>query len=488
MKATVNNRATLLFFMWAVLLVAVPLLLAGYPIVDTGQDKCYDNSNEIVPPGESEAFYGQDAQIYGNQPNYTKSADGLTVNDNVTELTWTQTADLNGDGAIDVNDKLTYAEAMAYPAILNTQNYGGYNDWRLPTIKELYSLMNFSGTDPSSGNTSGAIPFIDTDCFGFGYGDESAGERMIDAQWASTTVYESTTMGGNPTMFGLNLADGRIKGYPYNRKLFYVYFVRGNTDYGINNFVDNGDGTISDQATGLMWSRDDCGPVNGTGPRSGMNWQEALAWVQTKNAENYLGYSGWRLPNAKEMQSIVDYSRCPDTGSPAIDPVFNITAITSEAGQTDYPWFWTSTTHVNSNGGGTAGAYICFGRALGFWQNQWQDVHGAGCQRSDQKTGELSAMSGYIFEPEGYYFNLAPQGDAARIDNYVRLVRDTQCGEPGFVSDLKGDLNADCYVDLRDFALLGRGWPSTCNITDLAAVAQNWLACSDPETPCSNQH
>jgi hypothetical protein len=464
-----------------------PLPESGYPIVDTGQVKCYNDGVEITAPAAGEVFYGQDAQYNGNQPSYTLGNDGLTVTDNVTGLTWTQTADINGDGVININDKLTYAEALVYPDTLNAVHYGGYNDWRLPSIKELYSLMNFAGEDPSSfqgTDTSGLVPFINTDYFGFNYGDTTASERIIDAQWASSTRYVSTTMGGNETVFGLNLADGRIKGYPTS-KLFYVYFVRGNTNYGINNFVENGDGTISDKATGLMWSQDDCGAINGSGPRSGMNWQEALAWIQTKNAENYLGYSDWRLPNAKEMQSILDYTRSPDTtDSAAIDPVFNATRITNEGGQADYPWYWTSTTHVADGGSGQTGAYVCFGRALGYWQSQWEDVHGAGCQRSDQKIGDLSIMSGFVYVADGYYFNLAPQGDAARIDNYVRLVRDTQCGNPGFVSTLAGDLNADCYVNMLDIAQLGQGWLTAYQTTDLLIVAENWLNCIDPDTPC----
>jgi hypothetical protein len=37
-----------------------------------------------------------------------------------------------------------------------------------------------------------------------------------------------------------------------------------------------------------------------------MNWEDSLAWVQQKNGEITLGYSDWRLPNAKELQSFVD--------------------------------------------------------------------------------------------------------------------------------------------------------------------------------------
>lgn len=399
--------------------------LISYPIVDTGQDKCFNNSQEISPPQEGEAFYGQDAQYNGHQPSYMLSGDGLTVYDNVTGLTWTKSPDLDGDGDIDADDKLSFNEAQNYPNTLNTQNYGGYNDWRLPTMKELYSLMNFSGTDPAGPQTTGLTPFIDTDYFDFAYGDTTVGERNIDAQFWSSNAYLGLVFVNQSAAFGLNLADGRIKGYPasgYIGKINYVYFVRGNTDYGINDFNDNGDGTVTDNATGLMWSQDDSGDGVNTGPRSGMTWEQALTWVQQKNDERYLGYSDWRLPNAKEMQSILDYSRAPDaTGSAAIDPVFNITKITNEQGEVDYPWFWTSTTHARSDGSGRSAVYICFGRALGYNRGAWMDVHGAGAQRSDQKDGDFRI---YTYVPNGYYLAFSPQGDATRIYNYVRCVRD----------------------------------------------------------------
>jgi hypothetical protein len=406
----------------------------SYPVVDTGQTKCYDDHSEISCPAEGQAYYWQDGQIDGNQPSYILSDDGLTIRDNVTGLTWTQSPDLNGDGEIDVNDKLSFAEAQVYPDTLNAANFGGYSDWRLPTIKELYSLMSFAGTDPSGPGSSTAVPFIDTDYFAFGYGDESAGERIIDAQFWSSNVYVGSVFGGQQATFGLNLADGRIKGYPSGSggpmtKLNYVYLVRGNTEYGVNDFADNGDGTVTDNATGLVWAQNDSG--------SGMNWEDALAWVQQMNDENYLGYSDWRLPNAKEMQSIVDYSRAPDaTGSAAIDPVFGISQITNEAGQLDYPWFWTSTTHVKANGMGDAGAYICFGRALGYMNDTWTDVHGAGAQRSDPKSGAPSDW------PTGH----GPQGDAIRIYNYVRLVRDAETTASGATSDAEG---LNLYAPLR---------------------------------------
>ncbi len=378
--------------------------ITGYPIVSTNQTKYFNDITEISQPAEGSEYYGQDANFSKNEPNYQDNGDG-TVTDMVTGLMWAQSPDLNGDGNIDASDKKTYSEAVSGAS---TFNLGGYSDWRLPTIKELYSLIMFSGKDPSGYNgtdESSLTPFINTDYFDFAYGDTQAGERIIDAQFASSTMYVDGEL-----LFGVNFADGRIKGYgltmPFDNreKTFYVLYVRGNTEYGINNFVDNGDGTITDKATGLMWMKDDS--------KKGMTWKEALVYADTFK---YAGYSDWRLPDAKELQSIVDYSRSPGTTSSAsIDPLFNSTSITNEAGEIDYPFYWTSTTHENmmtGNEGGWA-VYVSFGRAMGN-MGGWQDVHGAGAQRSDPKSGD----------PEEYSEGHGPQGDAVRIYNYVRLVR-----------------------------------------------------------------
>ena len=449
----------------------------GYPytIEDSGQTKFYDSSVQITAPKPGDPYYGEDAQFSRNPPVYRVSNDGLTVYDNNTGLTWQRSPDTNGDGSLTSADKLTWTNVQGYPTKLNVMNFGGYNDWRIPTIKELYSLINFKGTDPSptSASTSGLTPFIDANNFKFAYGQTDKGERIIDSQYASRTLDVSNGSNGQK-LFGVNFADGRIKGYGLTMpgpsgqslagssglpgmggtnprgnsitrqaagqfpggpgglppmgnggmsgqtgtsllgakpksadKTFFLICVRGNTDYGENIFVNNGDGTITDRATGLTWSRDDSS--------TGMNWKDALTWVQTKNSLNYLGYSDWRLPNAKELESIVDYTRSPDTtGSAAIDPVFNSTRITNEAGQPDFPYYWTGTTHGSADGSGTAGVYIAFGRAMGYMDGKWQDVHGAGAQRSDPKAGN----------PADYPQGRGPQGDAIRIYNYVRLVRD----------------------------------------------------------------
>ncbi len=376
----------------------------NYVVIDTGQILYFDNSAETVAPSSGDVFYGQDANYYGVQPAYTDNEDG-TVTDINTGLMWQQ----------DPGEKMSYNEAVAS---LSSFDLGGYNDWRLPTIKEQYSLILFNGLDPSgwNGGVSDLVPFIDTDYFTFEYGDEDAGERIIDSQYLSSTKYVSTTMNGDETVFGVNFADGRIKGYPSDKD-FFVMHVRGNTDYGGNSFTDNGDSTVSDQATGLMWMQDDSGSLNAGDDEDGaLTWEQALVWAE--NLE-YGGYSDWRLPDAKELQSIVDYSRSPSTtNSAAIDPVFTTTAITDEGGENNFPFYWTGTTHANMVNGSNA-VYIAFGEALGWMESPGDgeftlmDVHGAGSQRSDPKTGDPALY------PNGH----GPQGDVIRIYNYVRCVR-----------------------------------------------------------------
>jgi hypothetical protein len=384
-----------------------------YCIVDTGQKNIFDDRGQLLKvPKPGEPFFGQDGFYQAVPPSYTLSNDGLTVYDKNTGLTWQCSPDTHGDGSLTRRDKLTWAQAQRRPAELNAAQYGGYSDWRLPSIKELYSLMNLRGTDPSgySGtDTSGLTPFIDTKYFKFAYGQASLGERIIDSQYASSTLYVNKTWRGYGKLFGVNFADGRIKGYDLTMpggmdKTFFVQCVRGNPNYGKNDLRDNNDGTITDRATGLMWPKEDS--------KKGLSWEEALAWVQAKNKENCLGHNDWRMPTAKELHSIVDYTRSPDTtSSAAINPVFACTQITNEAGQGDYPCYWTGTTHGAAIG--RAAVYIAFGRAMGYMAGAWHDVHGAGAQRSDPKAGN----------PANFPQGRGPQGDAIRIYNYVRPVR-----------------------------------------------------------------
>ncbi|MCI5163629.1 MAG: DUF1566 domain-containing protein, partial [Candidatus Electrothrix sp. AX5] len=124
----------------------------NYPIVDTGVSTYYSNNSLLTSaPATGEAFYGQDAHYNGNQPSYTDNKDG-TVTDNVTGLMWQQ----------DMGDKMTWTEANARASTLNLAEY---DDWRLPTIKELYSLILFTGAKGDGSDPDTYTLFIDTDYF-----------------------------------------------------------------------------------------------------------------------------------------------------------------------------------------------------------------------------------------------------------------------------------------------------------------------------------
>ncbi|TNF29726.1 MAG: DUF1566 domain-containing protein [Deltaproteobacteria bacterium] len=383
--------------------------LGGVP--GTGQEHCWGESAQGIPcPAAGAAFAGQDAQYRTATPTYTVHDDG-TVTDEVTGLVW----------QADVGAKQTLSEALAGAAGFDL---GGHDDWRLPTIKELYTLIDFEGTDPTNCEVvegCGAVPYLDTDAFGFAYGDTDAGERVIDAQWVSATQYVGTTMFGDATVFGVNFADGRIKGYPIAdpatgaEKRFFVRYVRGPTGYGEGARTASG-GVVSDAGTGLAWTQGDSGTF-GVGTDGALTWEEALAWCE---GLSWGGHDDWRLPNAKELQALVDYTRSPSTtGSAAIDPIFDATPIVDEGGDTNYGFYWASTSHLANGNSGAEAVYVAFGEALGWMmaagrgQPQLVDVHGAGAQRSDPKAGD----------PADYPFGHGPQGDVIRIENLARCVR-----------------------------------------------------------------
>ena len=354
----------------------------AFPVVDTGQTTCYDATAVIPCPAAGQSFFGQDAQFNGTQPSYSKSSDGLTVKDNVTGLTWQQGH---------YTGQVYWAEAKAVATAMNAANYGGYSDWRLPTITELYSLWN--------GNTG--WPFVDTSHFTVNYGSQDELSHAIF--WGSNKysgLLESAPDVGAELAFGVNFGTGHIKAYSIaSGPRHLIRCVRG-ASYGVNAFLDHGDGTITDQATGLMWAQTDSG--------SGMEWEHALAYAQTRNAARFLGHSDWRLPSSKELQSLVDYTRSPGATDPAhigpaIDPLFKCSGITNEAGVADYPWYWTSTTNPGLPGATTYDTawYVAFGRAVG---SDGKDLHGAGAVRFDMKVA-------------------GTPGGESRYYNYVRLVR-----------------------------------------------------------------
>ena len=126
-------------------------------------------------------------------------------------------------------------------------------------------------------------------------------------------------------------------------------------------YKDNGDGTITDNATGLMWVKDpsQCDlvtPYLTNAWASALNTPKSRAWadaISKCEALVYAGHNDWRLPNIKELSSIVDYSKV----SPSIDTTMFVNTMAD--------WYWSSTTTGNSVMGTISAWTMYFGDSAG---------------------------------------------------------------------------------------------------------------------------
>ncbi|MBE0427920.1 MAG: DUF1566 domain-containing protein [Nitrospirae bacterium] len=290
-------------------------------------------TGQTVSYAEGDDGYIQ-AGIEWPDPRFTDNGDG-TVTDNLTGLMW-----LRDGGCIknNWNDALnSISDFNNNPGRYNCLQYmGNYSDWYLPNVKELESLINYGAQNSATWlNTEGFLN-IKSSCY-----------------WSSThwpTAIYTTTAPDKGSRFTkdfysrktkntsqawlINLYDGGAMPasglYSY-----YVLPVRNNTSNaayelpqtgqtvsyaegddgyiqaGIEwpdpRFTDNGDGTVTDNLTGLMWLRDGGCIKN--------NWNDALNSISDFNNNpgrynclQYMGnYSDWYLPNVKELESLINY-------------------------------------------------------------------------------------------------------------------------------------------------------------------------------------
>ena len=311
---------------------------------DTGQTTCYDASYNAFGyildpcPAEGQPLYGQDAQYAGPARFYTKldgsdnalpesAASWTMVRDNVTGLIWEgkRNRDSVQDYANPHDADNTYTWCDTNPAAnggnpgicgangtedflaaLNNSAYGGYTDWRLPTIKELKTLVDRSRFNPS----------ISTAYFP---------NKVPSPYWSSTTNAGFTDSAWL-VHFYYSTDGASIKS-----NIAYVRAVRGGQVSPEERFVVNG-ATVLDTVTCLEWQRATA-DVSGDGAPDGMSWQDALAYAEGLSLG---GYTDWRLPDINELISIVDYSRF----APAID--------TAAFPNIPSTWYWTSTTNPSA--------------------------------------------------------------------------------------------------------------------------------------------
>ena len=172
----------------------------------------------------------------------------------------------------------------------------------MPTIKELLSISDWNGSQ----HVDDAF-YLDSSVFDFDYPEiddtdltGTHSNQMMGQTWSSTSRIDSENLPGDVKFF-FNFLDAHIKSNSATNpdaELFYRC-VRG--DELANDFTDNGDDTVTDEATGLMWQQ-----ANGSeGSDLQFSWRDALGYCEDLSLA---GHDDWRLPDVKELQSIVEYA------------------------------------------------------------------------------------------------------------------------------------------------------------------------------------
>ncbi|MBO4697764.1 MAG: DUF1566 domain-containing protein, partial [Lachnospiraceae bacterium] len=246
-------------------------------VLCTGQTRCSDGESYIDCPTEGEPLYGQDGQYAGKescQPHEFTKGETLEIEENIyyeqvydaaTGLHWLVTP-----------SQATYEEAKALCE--NPEGYGG-REWRLPTIKELNTIVHLDISYPA----------VREAFFNFDYSSyEFWSDTLIPGAYAS-----SIGKNRDDNIMVLDFGSGEIsfKDKTAEGSVYHVICVNGE-EYGATGF-------FTDPNTGLSWSR----PV---GPRQRKG--------AVKYCENLVqgGYDDWRIPTLDELRTLV--RNCPEGG------------------------------------------------------------------------------------------------------------------------------------------------------------------------------
>ena len=235
---------------------------------------------DTAQTADTTSTFGEDADYNINGQSFTDNGNG-TITDNLTGLMWQK---------ID-NGESTWETAVANSGSITT---AGYTDWRLPTPAELMSIFSY--------NSNPALNSI--------YFPVSAAEYWwsSDVYGASTTNVWCANKGGG--LGGKPKAETISAGGPFP---YHARYVRGRPPSNLHTYINHGDGTVTDTDTGLMWTQV---------PGSARTWDAALSYAETLSKS---GYSDWRLPNIKELQSLTDYALATGTTAAGIKPSINRT-------------------------------------------------------------------------------------------------------------------------------------------------------------------
>jgi len=291
------------------------------PVPRTGQTLCYKATGSAVIRC---AGTGQDGDTLSGvawpDPRFTDNGDN-TVTDRLTGLDWAK--DANPAGGF-----TSWLQGLDYIKTLNRRNYLGHGDWRLPNVKELSSLANMQ-PDLAAWLISQGFQGVQRDY----YWTSSTYAAYAGCAW-SVGMYSGIVAGRGkedggyvwPVRGGasgvLSLPEtGQTGCYDGSGKAIVCPGTgqdgesRTGAAWPTPRFKENGDLTLTDTLTGLVWSKDGRTPGPAAcDPGMRKSGQGALDFVKCLNVNGYLGKSDWRLPNRNELASLVNRGQ-PDTAA-----------------------------------------------------------------------------------------------------------------------------------------------------------------------------
>ncbi|KJU86146.1 secreted protein containing DUF1566 [Candidatus Magnetobacterium bavaricum] len=257
--------------------------------------------------------------------NSIADSNNQTITDNLTGLMWAKDAGTPTVGSC-TGGAMNWQAALNYVACLNTASYLGYTDWRLPNINELESLLNaeyyytwlnsqgFTNVQEAKYWSSTSV--VDNTLWAWFVAYRGGISMSIKTDSYDTSYYYAWPVrGGQSGAFGNAFvwATGQTTSYDANTPQRDDGAIRAGMTWPNPRFTDNsiadiGNQTVTDNLTGLIWTKDASSPTVGscTGAMV-QTWQQALSYVACLNTSNYLDHSDWRLPNRKELKSLIDY-------------------------------------------------------------------------------------------------------------------------------------------------------------------------------------